>query len=337
MAAAQDRQGRTILLATGAGMALLSVLVGAAQLSGGDGNSFRFYNPTEAFLDGFQTNHNAEADVLLLGMVMLAATAADRVRHRQRGSDAGRPGSAGPALDPRLLLGAVGGASLLLVLGVALTASRTGIALLPIAIGAQGLILRRSLAPRPVLALNKRRLAIAAIAVLAMLVMAAVALGQHGALARVWARFHTPTESRPEIWRDSLYALRQYWPWGAGMGSFIPVFAAAERLEVVTYQYVNRAHDDYLEFLIEAGLPGIVVFGLICRQLVQDGWRSWRASAAGSPAQMICGAASLLIITVHSLGDYPLRTMSLACMTAMCAGLLLPIAPGAGPGNVTRP
>jgi hypothetical protein len=342
MAAAQDRRGRTILLATVAGMALLSVLVGAAQLSGGDGNHFRFYNPAEAFLDGFQTNHNAEADVLLIGLVMLAAAASDwagaqRARHRRRGIDSGRPVNSRPALDPRLLLGAVGGASLLLVLGVALTASRTGIALLPIAIGAQGLILRGSPALRPALALDRRRLAIGAIAVLAVMVMAAVVLGQHGALAQVWARFHVPTEVRPEIWRDSLYALGQYWPWGAGMGSFIPVFAAAERLEVVTGHFINRAHDDYLEFLIEAGLPGIVGFGLICRQIVQDARRSWRTTAAGTPAQMIGGAASLLIITVHSIGDYPLRTMSIACITAVCAAVLLPITPGAEPGNVNQP
>jgi O-antigen ligase len=341
MAAAQDRRGRTILLATGAGIALLSVLVGAAQLSGGDGNHFRFYNPTEAFLDGFQTNHNAEADVLLIGMVMLAAAAADwaeadRARHRQRGIDPARPRGPGRAVDPRLLLAGVVGASLLLVLGVALTASRTGIALLPIAVGAQGLILRRSLGSGPRFAPNKRRLAIATIAVVAVIGLAAVMLGQHGALAQVWARFHTPSEARPEIWRDALYALRQYWPWGAGMGSFIPVFAAAERLEVVSQQFVNRAHNDYLELLIEAGLPGLLVFGLICLQIINDAARSWRTTAAGSPAQVVCGAASLLIITAHSLGDYPLRTMSLACMTALCAGVLLPMATGAEPGNMKR-
>jgi O-antigen ligase len=166
--------------------------------------------------------------------------------------------------------------------------------------------------------------------------IAALALGQHGALARVWARFHTPTEGRPEIWRDALFALRQYWPWGAGMGSFIPVFAAAERLEVVTQHFVNRAHDDYLEFLIEAGLPGVLVFGLICRQIARDAWRGWRGKTAGSPAQMIGGAAGLIIIAIHSLGDYPLRTMSIACIVAVCAGVLLPITQGAELGNVTQ-
>src|SRR5579863_3545135 len=262
MTAAQNWQGRTILLGTIAAIALVSVLVGAAQLSGGAGNCFRFYNPDEPFLDGFQTNHNAEADVLLMGMVALATVAADIVAAdfaaadraaapqfsaiarrgpamaSQRASQR-RPGLKprnGPAI-PRLTLGMVGAASLLLILGVVMTASRTGIALLPIAIGAQVLILRR------MLRIDKRRRAALGVAILTVLGLALLGLGvlgvsgalhHHGALARVWDRFHTPTELRPEIWRDGLFAMWQYWPWGAGMGSFIPVFAAAERLEVVT-------------------------------------------------------------------------------------------------------
>lgn len=320
MVAAQDRRGRTILLATVAAVALLSVVVGAAQLSGGPGSFFRFYNPDEAFLDGFQTNHNAEADVLLIGMVALAAAVSDWADQRRRPIHSG------------LLLGVVGAASLLLILGVVLTASRTGIALLPIALAGQGLILRRWLQ------LDKRRMIIALIAAMAALGAAlgagAALMGRHGALGTVWARFHTAAEFRPEIWRDSLFALHQYWPWGAGMGSFIPVFAAAERLEVVTGRFVNRAHDDYLEFLIEAGLPGILAFGLICRQIGRDAWAGWRARATDSGAQWVCGAAALGILALHSLGDYPLRTMSIACMAALSAGLLLPVVNGAKSGIV---
>lgn len=319
MAAAQDRRGRTILLATMAGIALLSVLVGAAQLSGGAGNSFRFYNPAEAFLDGFQNNHNAEADVLLMGMVAVAAAASD-LTSRSRSARRRKP-----AIEPRLVMGMVGGASLLLVLGVILTASRTGIAMLPIAIAAQALILRRWLR------LDARRMTIAVVAAIAMAGVAAVASGQHGALGKVWNRFHTTTEFRPEIWHDALFAVRQYWPWGSGMGSFIPVFAVAERLEVVTARFVNRAHDDYLEFLIEAGLPGIIALALIGWQVAQGGWRRWHSRDDGSRAQLLCGTANLVIIAMHSLGDYPLRTVSIACMTAVSVGLMLPIAERARP------
>ncbi len=341
MVAAQNLSGRTILLGTMATLALLSVLVGAEQLSGGAGNYFCFYPPYEPFVLGFQNNHNAEADVLLMGMVALAAVAVDfaSVAQLSAGDRRGyRMERRGPQMQPRSgsasplpMLGVVGAASVLLILGVVLTASRTGIALLPIAIGAQLLILRRWLH------IDTRHVVALAIAILTVLGLAALGLSgvlrHHGALARVWDRFHTPTELRPEIWRDALFAMRQYWPWGAGMGSFIPVFAAAERLDVVTSKFVNRAHNDYLEFLIEAGLPGLVAFGLICRQIASDAWRGWRADTGRSEAQLICGAANLLIISLHSLGDYPLRTISIACMVAVNVGLMLPATERAKLGN----
>ncbi len=320
MAAAQDRRGRRLLLAIIAGAGLLSVLVGAAQLSGGGGNPFRFYNPDEAFLDGFQTNHNAEADVLLIAMVALAAAASEW------GSQRPRP------IAVRPLLGAIVGASLLLILGVILTASRTGIALLPIAIGAQTLILRRWLR-------LGRRNAVPAMAIAAALLVAVVALrfGHNTAMVRVLARFHATSEFRPEIWHDSVFALRQYWPWGGGMGSFIPVFAAAERLDVVTGRFVNRAHNDYLEFLIEAGLPGVLTLLGVGYAIASGAWRTARSRVPGSSAQMICGAANLAILGLHSLIDYPLRTMAIACIAAVSVGLLLPIPASAETGIAKEP
>jgi exopolysaccharide production protein ExoQ len=310
MCAAQDRKGRTILLSAVVGVALISILVGAAQLSGGAGNGFRFYYPDEAFLDGFQTNHNAQADVLLIALVALAAIAADWAESREQPVAGGQ------------LLAMVGGISALLVLGVVLTASRTGIALLLIAFSAQLLILRRWLGP-------SRRLAPGiAVAALATIGLAAAGLRHNTVLIQSLARFKTPTEVRPEIWHDAVFAMQLYWPWGAGMGSFVPVFAAVERLEVVTSHFVNRAHNDYLELLIEAGLPGVLVLGLIGHQLITGARQSLRLRAAASRPQIICGAANLLILALHSLIDYPLRTMSLASIAALHAALLLP-----GPGR----
>src|SRR3546814_9710840 len=49
------------------------------------------------------------------------------------------------------------------------------------------------------------------------------------------------------------------------MGTFRPVFDAAERLEFVRPSYANRAHNDYLEYLLEAGVAGalLVVWAMI--------------------------------------------------------------------------
>ncbi|MDE2302791.1 MAG: O-antigen ligase family protein [Sphingomonadales bacterium] len=295
MAAAQNRGGRQALLALIAGAALASLVAGAAQLSSG---AMRFYYPDERFLDGFQAGHNAEADLLLAGMVALAGCVA-----------AGRGALGGLAVAGTAF------ASGLLALGVVLTASRAGMALLAPALAAEVAIL----APR--LRLPGRRLALLALAAGALGAFG-LAIARHDtALARAFARFGNAEELRPAIWRDSALALRSYWPAGAGMGSFTAVYPRAEQLDSIRAGYINRAHDDYLELLIEAGLPGALVLAAFAAMLALAAWRVW--SEAGADPQRRGAAAILALIALHAVVDYPLRTMALACMTSSCAGMLL--------------
>ncbi len=124
MAAAQDRRGRAILLATMAGMALLSVLVGAAQLSGGAWElPFVSTIPRRQFPrrlpDQSQRRGRCPADGHGGGGRGLRRTRpARRRRVGGRGQERQPPLHRQRAADPRLVLGMVGGASLLLVLGV---------------------------------------------------------------------------------------------------------------------------------------------------------------------------------------------------------------------------
>ncbi len=307
LAALQDRRGRTLLLALAAGVGLLSLLVGAGQLSGGPDNAFRFYVGGSTFLNGFQANHNSEADLLLMAMIALAAVARDLAETRSA------------ALNPRRAGALVLPLTLLLALGVVLTGSRSGIVLLLLAFGAQLLILRAWLPRAP------RRLLPGMIVALALLGLTVALLWHNPTFARALARFRTLTEFRPEIWYDAAWLARQYLPAGAGLGSFIPLFGAAERLEVVSDRLTNRAHNDYLEFLIEAGVPGTVLLVVIGLVLARAAWRGWARPPAGSRAQYLCAIAGLTLFGVHSLIDYPLRSISLACMAALCASLLLPL------------
>ncbi len=117
------------------------------------------------------------------------------------------------------------------------------------------------------------------LAAIAMAGVAAVAAGRHGALGpRVEPVRHPPTELRPEIWHDALFAVRQVLAVGGGHGQLHPGLSpSAERLEVVTGRFVNRAHDDYVEFLIEAGLPGTASRWRLIGSAGGPGvaWRGW--------------------------------------------------------------
>lgn len=314
LTASLSRGGRAAVVAVIAVVSLASLVIGAGQLGGGEGNSLRFYVPDVGFLNGFQANHNAAADVLLIGMVAFAASLRDHVE---------RPVPS--RLRPGHRLTLLAGGCLLFLLGVFFTASRMGMALIPVALVGVVTI------AWPWLRFERRTLATAAAACLVLASLAALLLWRNGAVDRVLGRFDFEGEFRPQLWHDTLYAIRQYFPFGVGIGGFAPAFMAAERLEVVDVSMPNRAHNDYLELLLEAGLPGTLVLTAISMILLRLAMASWRNPPAGSRAQSIFAITTLAVIALHSLTDYPLRSMSLAFVAAVCAGLMIPVRGGEGP------
>ncbi|MEP6868021.1 MAG: O-antigen ligase family protein, partial [Novosphingobium sp.] len=132
-------------------------------------------------------------------------------------------------------------------------------------------------------------------------------------------------------------AMRQYFPFGSGMGTFQPVFEAAERLEVVTYSKTGRAHNDLLELAIEGGAFGLALLTMISAILANAARQAWASRhserSSGGRAQVLFAIAALAVIALHSQVDYPLRSMSLAFVAATCAGLLMPLPRGRKPGG----
>ncbi|MFA6117505.1 MAG: O-antigen ligase family protein [Sphingomonas sp.] len=292
---------RTKLLAWVAGLALLSALVGVVQVASGDANWPRFYRfPNVGMATGFQDNRNGTADIFLIGVLALCAFAAARRDYMNS------------ALG-KLVLFAL---AMLLILSVILTASRAGTALLLICPAFAFLIFR------PRLRLNRHWI-VATAGGVAFLAVAGVSLRDNSALNRTWARFASVIDSRPRIWEDTQFAIGQYWPLGAGMGTFTTVFPAAERLEGVHATITNRAHQDYLEFVLETGIAGIV---LMIGALLALGYRV--VTIIRRPHQHLAvihclfGVGALTVLALHSLVDYPLRTMSLATVAALSLALL---------------
>jgi O-antigen ligase len=292
---------RIPLLAVIGALGVLTSILGVIQLAGGDASWGRFYSYTHiGYLTGFQANRNATADILLIAILALTLFAVE-LRDR-RG-----------ATQVRLLVGVL---VLLLALSVILTGSRAGIALLG------GLTVIGAAAAVPMLSAHiwARRIALLA---LPLVGLAGFALYGNSALDHSFGRFSDAEEGRTEIWKDARFAMVQHWPIGTGIGTFVPVFIAAERLEAVDPTVPNRAHNDYLEFALEAALPGVAFLALATAALfVRCGtiWRRRRDRTARVQAIMAVGI--LTIVGLHSLVDYPMRSMSVACLTALAIGLL---------------
>lgn len=308
MAASLARGGRAALVAVLTLMAILSMIVGSGQMTGGLGNALRFYVPDVHYLNGFQANHNSTADVLLIGMVGFAASVREYAEFRPR-----------TRLTPSYRLAVIALMSLILSFGVFLTASRMGMLLLPVAYAGTAWVVW------PLLKFDRRTLAASGLAAsLLLLVTIYLALHNH-VIGQVLTRFSFVGEYRPQIWRDTLYAIAQHLPWGTGMGTFMPVFAAAERLEAVGSTFPNRAHNDYLELLLEGGVFGAMLLAAVAITVAAAARRALRQAPAGSKGQVVFALSALCVIALHSQVDYPLRSMSLSFVAAICVGLLMPV------------
>lgn len=302
-----ERDGLRLVLRAVVGVALVSVAVGAAQLAQAGPGPLDFYGTGDTgVLHGFQANRNAEADVLLIGLLGLALTWRE-LHHARR---------------ERLGLAFLALAGLLL-LGVVLTGSRTGIALAPVAAAASWAIVRSE---RKVYghAPSERRIPWwlwAGVAGTAGLV--GLWLLGNPALARVIARFDLSGEFRPELWRDAWQAAMQFWPFGSGVGTFTPSFLPYERLEVVDATLPNRAHNEVLEAMIEGGVPLLLSWAAATGLVAWHGIAAWRGGKDSALPRrwLVFSASAIVLVALHSLVDYPLRSVALASLVAVAVGI----------------
>jgi O-antigen ligase len=119
----------------------------------------------------------------------------------------------------------------------------------------------------------------------------------------------------------SAEAIRDFMPWGSGLGTFRSVYQLHENPVQVTNTYVIHAHNDYVELALELGLPGVLLMIAFLVWWVGTVWRAWRYTESGvwSRAASIASGAILL----HSLVDFPLRTAAISAVFAMCLALLV--------------
>jgi O-antigen ligase len=129
-----------------------------------------------------------------------------------------------------------------------------------------------------------------------------------GRVGDTMQRFENDNNPRAYIWEDATYSANRFWPMGAGMGTFDEVFQVDESLENMTLRRAGRAHNDYLEVAIEAGLPGLA---LIAAWVALLAWLSWRARLSRDRWIAWSGALILLAIALQSITDYPLRNQSM--------------------------
>jgi O-antigen ligase len=317
-----------LLLALGAA----ALVLGFLQVAQGPGSPLRFYtaaNPAGSV--GFFANRNHFAAHLYVTLVLGAAWFANTANQLWR------PG----ALNSRSLLWLTGAAVFLVsvVAGLALARSRAGIILAIAALGGILLMLLRQhtnkQAGSPAFLTATGRLSIAT-------VLFAVLFAAQFGLSGILSRFASDPlkDLRWPLAETTFQTAYKSLPFGTGLGSFVPVYAAAEKPEHVLTEYVNRAHNDLAEFLLETGIPGALLLLAFLTWFLWRAYEVWlKPDLKDHDSQLLLQRSATLIVSLlllHSLADYPLRTTAVSAIFAFFCGTLATRAPARESESIPR-
>ncbi len=275
-------------------LSLVTGLVGVLQAAGSDLNLYRVHSETA----GLFANRNHQAAMLACALPIIGALAMLA------------PHFSIPARPTRIVCAA--GAITLIPL-ILVTGSRMGLVAAVLAFlytALAGLRKEAGVRRRPYrsLALVASVLALAAVMVLISIYAARdVAIDRLGTEAE---------DLRWQFWSSVVDFLPQYLPWGSGVGSFVPVYQIHEPAELLLPQYVNQAHNDWLDIALTSGIPGIILALAALFMLA-------RAAGAALVGQglaghiRLAGVGVILVLVFSSLSDYPVRTPILAAVLAV--------------------
>jgi len=117
-----------------------------------------------------------------------------------------------------------------------------------------------------------------------------------------------------------LAMIREYFPFGAGFGGFDALFRLHEPDSLLKPTYFNRAHNDFLEIVLDGGVAGAALI------ISGAGWWLWRSIIAwrsvASDMLSRLGSLMILLIGLASVFDYPARTPMIMA-TLVIAGIWL--------------
>ena len=280
--------------------AMAGVTLGALQVGGGGPGQSPWYpyEITNVGAVGFFANSNHMGSLLLVAFPFAVALVA-----RRSGS-----GSRSNFATPSAALGAAG--CLMIAIGVALNRSLAALGLFIPVVFASILLLRQG---------SKHKRLIAPVAAVAVVICLAVVTGS-GLRAELAGSDTSSFVTRADMWRNTLRLIAETFPFGTGLGSFPSVYALGEDPRAVGLTYINHAHNDFLEIVLETGLLGLLLLfaSLAWWLLTSVGvWRSPSSSEFSRAATIASGA-----LILHSIVDYPLRTAALSSVFAACLGMM---------------
>jgi len=322
----------TVVLALGA----LSAAIGLLQVVGDPRSSLYFYDVTNRGSGvGLFANRNHQALLLAMMLPVLAATYALARQDRTKSS---------PLADIAMLLLALCLLPLILVTGARLGLVAATISLVPSVMLVRGAAGATAPGASPV----RSNLLLGLVAALiAGLVALTIWAGRGTAFDRLVSA--TSVEDMRVLILPTLLAMiGTYFPMGSGMGSFERIYQVHEPDALLQPTYMNHAHNDWLEVLLNAGLFGAGLLAVATAAWCVVVWRAYApAPRTRDAASLVLGRLGVVLIGLLGLGsipDYPLRTPSLAALFVIAVLWAAPLGgagrdaalPGRGTGDTNE-
>ncbi len=303
-----SREERFRLLPVLLGLGLLSGFLGIMQIVGPPDGPLYFYAVTnDGAAVGLYANRNHQAILLASLFPMLAAYATASVRsEEQAGMRLWLAIGAGVVLIPLLLV----------------TGSRAGLVLGLIGLLSVSLLYRKSAGLTPKKRTRKKfdpRYLLFAFGVLCLGALTII-MSRAEAFQRLLAAGQGE-DDRFKVWAPIVRMAWKYFPFGSGIGSFVEVYQVDEPYNLLSSDYFNHAHNDFIELYLTAGLPGLILLGLSiygAGRLSVAALRSPVGRGRGIRFARL-GAIVIALLFLGSVGDYPLRAPSLACVLVIAS------------------
>jgi O-antigen ligase len=303
LAFARGKATQRALLRLLVGLSIASILLGFVQLGVPQDSLLNPFPERPPVLNGVFSNPNHQGIAAVAALAIALAMLLQELRGDRPGRRAWR-------------LGGWAFAAVFLLLALPLMGSRGAVliavfvvALVPVAMGA----------------FSRRRLRSGWTARVGLVAAAGlVAMGLSAAMG--WMQVDAVDELRAPL-RDATAALAAaHAPLGIGMGGFVPAFEQAAPDRLLMDEYINHAHNEYLQWWAELGwlawLAGAAVALLLAfaaARVVRD-WPHVPRDIA------VASLAVPLAVMGHGFVDFPLRTPALMTVAAITIGIFLNVA-----------
>ncbi len=282
------------------GAAIVSAILGLAQRAGQGSSFLQLFEDSRG--QGFFANRNFQGALLYCTIPFLAALSFSQIEKMGK--------------RPVVLVFNSLALLIVILIGIGATASRSATILAMVAVIASTFLLwRRDISATKA---NHSGTKLVVLVFIVLITAQATLLG----ISRI-ADTDLLGEGRAVIYSTSYQLLKDALPLGTGFGTFVPLYAMREQPDNILGGFVNHAHNDWMEIILEGGIPTIAILAIFAVWFVMVFVSLWRERAKGIEA-LSARAATIIILLlfVHSISDYPLRNHANLALFALCLGIL---------------